>query len=58
MEELRLLLDETFEEQGSVTVRRRLKTMYQVSGRDGVLDRRMSRQSIFDKLQSSMARGT
>ena len=57
MQELRLVLDEGFEEQGSVTVRRGLKTMYQVSGRDGVLGGRISRHSIFDKIRNSISRG-
>lgn len=54
MDELRTVLDEHFEEQESITVRRRLKTMYQIKGRDGVLERRVSRQSVFEKLSSAI----
>ena len=56
MQELRKLLDDNFEEQGYISVRRRLRTMYQVTGRDGVLDSRVSRQSVFDKIQHSIIR--
>lgn len=56
VDELRQVLDSNFEEQESVTVRRRLKSMYQIKGRDGVLDGRVSRRSIFDKLQVALGR--
>lgn len=56
MQELRTVLDKNFEEQESVSVRRRLKTMYQVAGRDGVLEKRISRQSVFEKIKRSVAR--
>jgi len=56
MPELRTVLDDKFEEQESVSVRRRLKTMYRVTGRDGVLDKRVSRRSIFTKIEQSIAR--
>jgi len=50
MGELRMVLDDDFEEQECISVRRRLKTMYHIKGRDGVLESRVSRRSIFDKL--------
>lgn len=54
MFEFRQILDGNFEEQECVSVRRRLKTMYQVKGRDGQLDRRVSRRSVFEKLAESI----
>lgn len=57
MSEFREVLDHNFEEQECVSVRRRLKTMYSVKGRDGVLNNRISRGSIFDKLQAEIERG-
>ena len=57
MEELRTVLDNEFEEQKSISVRRRLKTMYQVTGRDGVLRGRVSRYAIFDKIEAGLALG-
>jgi len=56
MQELRLVLDENYEEQEIVSVRRRLKKMYQVTGKDGTLEKRISRLSIFEKIQHSIAR--
>lgn len=50
--ELRAILDENFEEQESVTVRRKLNEMYQVRGRDGKLGRRVARNSLEDILTS------
>ena len=57
MEELRTVLDKEFEEQESISVHRKLKTMYQVTGRDGVLRSRISRDAIFDKIQLALAWG-
>ena len=57
MAELRQVLDGNFEEQECVSVRRRLKTMYSIKGRDGVLDYRISRRSIFDKLHEAITKG-
>ena len=57
MEELRTVLDKEFEEQESLSVRRRLKTMYQVAGRDGALRGRVSRHAIFDKIRLTLAQG-
>ncbi|MEM9308595.1 MAG: hypothetical protein AAGA74_14965 [Pseudomonadota bacterium] len=51
MSELRQVLDGEFEEQECVSVRRKLKGMYSVKGRDGELNNRISRRSIFDKLR-------
>lgn len=57
MSEFRQVLDGYFEEQENVSVRRRLKTMYHVKGRDGVLEKRVSRQAIFDKLRQAVIQG-
>ena len=57
MEELRTVLNAEFEEQESISVRRRLKTMYQVAGRDGVLPSRISRHAIFEKIQATITQG-
>lgn len=57
MQEMRTVLDSNFEEQESISVRRRLKTMYQVVGRDGELRGRVSRQAVFEKIQAALARG-
>lgn len=54
MDDLRQVLDSDFEEQENITVRRRLKTMYQIRGRDGVLERRIGRRAIFEKLQTAL----
>jgi len=54
MVEFRHVLDGNFEEQECVSVRRRLKTMYQIKGRDGELARRIGRRSVFEKLIKSM----
>lgn len=56
MQEFRKVLDEDFEEQESISVRRRLRTMYCVKGRDGVLETRISRNAIFEKLQHAISR--
>lgn len=58
MNELRMVLDDDFEEQECISVRRRLKTMYHIKGRDGVLESRISRRSIFDKLCSKIEKET
>lgn len=50
MDEFRQVLDGNFEEQECVSVRRRLKTMYQIKGRDGELERRVGRRSVFEEL--------
>ena len=56
MKELRQILDGDFEEQESVSVRRQLNSLYQIKGRDGVLEYRVSRQAIFDKLRAEITR--
>lgn len=50
MTEFRQVLDGNFEEQECVSVRRQLKTMYQIKGRDGQLERRVGRRSVFEKI--------
>jgi len=54
MSEFRKVLDGNFEEQECVSVRRRLKTMYQIKGRDGELERRVGRRSVFEKIIRSI----
>ncbi len=51
LDELRKMWDSTVEEQQCISVRRRLKTMYQVKGRNGILEYKVSRRSTFDKLR-------
>ena len=50
MAEFRQVLNEEFEEQESVTIRRRLNKMYHVKGRDGELDARVGRNSVINKI--------
>jgi hypothetical protein len=50
MSEFRQVLDGYFEEQECVLVRRRLKSMYQIKGRDGELERRVGRRTVFESL--------
>ncbi|WP_417830100.1 hypothetical protein [Thalassospira sp.] len=52
MGEFREVLDANFEEQECVAVRRKLKTMYEIRGRDGALSRRVSRGAVFEKLKN------
>ncbi|MBL4786347.1 MAG: hypothetical protein JKY49_13060 [Cohaesibacteraceae bacterium] len=58
MSELRQVLDGDFEEQECISVRRKLKAMYSIKGRDGELNNRVGRRSIFDKLQDAISQGT
>jgi hypothetical protein len=57
MNELREVLNDDFEEQEAISVRRRLNSMYQIKGRNGVLENRISRHSVFDKLYKILASG-
>ncbi len=57
MVELRELLDDNFEEQEIVTVRRQLNSMYQLRGRDGILKHRIGRNAIFEKLHVALKAG-
>ncbi|WP_171182260.1 hypothetical protein [Ruegeria sp. HKCCD8929] len=54
MAEFRQVLDGNFEEQECVSVRRRLKTMYHIKGRDGELENRVARRSVFEKLTATI----
>lgn len=56
MEELRRILDDSFEEQESISVRRRLNAMYQVKGRNGALEHRVSRRSVFEKIHAKITK--
>lgn len=46
--EFRVLLDDDFEDQQSVIIRRKRNQMYSVSGRNGSLERKVSRKSLED----------
>ncbi|MEZ5922020.1 MAG: hypothetical protein R3C60_11795 [Parvularculaceae bacterium] len=48
-QQLRLCLDDNFEEQENISIRRKLRHMYSVRGRDGSLEEKISRDS-FSKL--------
>jgi len=54
--QLRQFLDDVYEEQENVSIRRKLNHMYSIKGRDGVLDKKVSRDSyvtlISDLLRS------
>jgi len=50
-EDFRNVLDNNFEAQESVTVRRRLNEMYQIRGRDGTLERKVGRNSLAELLK-------
>lgn len=50
MPEFRQVLDGNFEEQECVSIRRRLKSMYHVRGRDGELERRVGRRTVFENI--------
>jgi len=43
--QLRQFLDEVFEEQENVSIKRKLKQMYSIRGRDGTLDQKVARDS-------------
>jgi hypothetical protein len=43
--QLRQFLDESVEEQENVSIRRKLNKMYSIRGRDGVLDKKVGRDS-------------
>jgi len=45
-EEFRKVLDHEFEEQKTVIIRRKHNEMYSISGKNGVLDRKVSRGSL------------
>ena len=49
--EFRKVLDSRFEEQESVAIRRRHNEMYRISGRDGKLERKISRNSLAELLR-------
>lgn len=55
MSEFRQVLNGMFEEQECVIVRRGLKKMYHIKGRDGALDNRVGRRSVYEKLSVALA---
>lgn len=54
MSELRQVLDHHFEEQEVISVRRPRGTQYLVKGRDGTLERKVSRRAVFDKIRAAL----
>jgi hypothetical protein len=48
--QLREVLDEKFDEQEALTIRRRLRHMYSVSGKDGALARKVGRDALVSLL--------
>ena len=50
--DFRNVLDQNFETQESVTIRRRHATMYQISGRDGKLRHKVGRNSLTEILHT------
>lgn len=54
--DFRTILDENFENQEAVTIRRRHNTMYYIKGRDGELDRKLSRSSLAEILAPMKSR--
>jgi hypothetical protein len=53
-ESFRNVLDESFDHQEAVTIRRKHNEMYRVRGKDGVLERRVSRSSLQDILKQTI----
>lgn len=53
-ESFRIVLDDFFDHQESVTIRRKHNEMYRVRGKDGVLERRVSRSSLEDILEQTI----
>ena len=52
--ELQKIIDADSELQESVSIRRRHNKMYQINGRNGALDRKVSRSSFWEILQNTM----
>ncbi|NTG87694.1 hypothetical protein G6L15_16195 [Agrobacterium rhizogenes] len=51
--ELKKVLDDEFEAQEAITIRRRHNQMYEVKGRNGVLDRKVSRSSLSEIMENA-----
>lgn len=54
METLRQALDDQFEEQEYLIVRRKLNTMYHVYGRDGEIANRIGRNTIYQQIRDCL----
>ena len=54
--DFRGVLDDNFERQEAVTIRRRHNMMYHIKGRDGEFDRKMSRNSLAEILAPMTSR--
>ena len=54
MGDFRKVLDADFGEQESVSVRRKLRSRYEIRGRDGILERRVARQAIFQQIRNTV----
>ena len=50
--EFNCVFSSEFEQQGSIMIRRKLRHMYQINGRDGELDRKISGSSLIKLLES------
>jgi hypothetical protein len=57
MAEFRQILDGNLEEQECVSVRRGLNKMYQIKGKNGILESKVSRGSIFFKINEFILKG-
>lgn len=57
MSELNQITNRLLSEQDCISVHRKLKNMYSVKGRNGELSNRISRRSIFDKLNQAVTQG-
>lgn len=56
-EELQAVLNHKVEQQKSVSIRRKLNHMYGIKGRDGELERKISRKSLLNILQLKISSG-
>ena len=57
MSELNQITNALISKQNCISVHRKLKNMYSVKGRNGELRNRISRRSIFDKLNQAVIQG-
>lgn len=53
----RKVLDESFDDQEAVTIRRRHNAMYQIRGKDGAFEKRVSRSSLEEILNETINYG-
>lgn len=55
--DFRKVLDDRFEEQESVAIYRRHKEMYRISGRNGIFERKVARNSLAELIRSARQTG-